>query len=87
MKTFKDLDFQPHKADLTGTQARIDFRNGYGASVVTGELAYTSDAAPYELAVFKGDKLTFDTPITDDVLGDLTAEEVTKLLAKIQKLS
>jgi hypothetical protein len=33
MKTFNDLDFQPMQFEV-GIQARINFDNGYGASVI-----------------------------------------------------
>ena len=66
------LNFKEHPHWSDGAQARIFFNNGYGASVVQGGHAYTSKGFPYELAVLVGDKnrfkLTYDTPITDDVL-------------------
>ncbi len=35
MKTFKDLEFNAHPTHmLGGVQARMDFDNGYGVSVV-----------------------------------------------------
>jgi hypothetical protein len=34
MKTFKDLVFEPSESLLNGVKARIDFDNGYGASVI-----------------------------------------------------
>jgi hypothetical protein len=34
MKTFKDLEFVPHSAGMEGVMSRIQFDNGYGASVV-----------------------------------------------------
>jgi hypothetical protein len=66
------------------------FGNGYGASVVTGEYTYGGDAGLYELAVihFDGDdfELTYDTPITDDVVGWLDVPAVAELLARIAAL-
>jgi len=85
-----ELDFKPHSAGMRGTAATIFFPNGYGASVVTGAMFYTSENAPYELAVLKGSEgdsdLTYDTPITSDVLGHLTALEVEETLDKIKNL-
>lgn len=82
------LEFKPHlnyplKAT---TKAEIHFPNGYGASVITGEMFYTSAEKPYELAVLDGDELTYETPITDDVIGYLDYDEVLEILYEIEKL-
>ena len=86
MKTFNDLEFKPH-VTMNGIISRIMFENGYGASVVRGEYTYGGDRDLYELAVLdsNGD-LTYETPITDDVEGYLTEDDVTKLLKEIQSL-
>lgn len=61
------------------------FANGYGASVVSD--GYGSRQGLYELAVLDSDgRLTYDTPIADDVLGFLTEEDVEEILAKIEAL-
>ena len=89
MKTFKDLDFQPHPnlGHVGGIQARITFDNGYGASVVRSQYTYGGDTGLYELAVFgKDGHITYDTPITNDVLGYLKPEDVTDILEQIQLL-
>ena len=87
MKTFKDLDFNPHPTHPNGVQARITFGNGYGASVVRSQYTYGGDRGLYELAVFgKDGHISYDTPITNDVLSYLKAEEVTKILEQIQLL-
>lgn len=80
----KDLWFKRRHFD--GFQWRFKFKNGYGASVVKfgGSLGFRKDL--FELAVFKGDKLCFDTPITDDVLGYLTNEKVLEILRQIKNL-
>jgi hypothetical protein len=87
MKTFKDLEF---KQDIQRglNAARIMFDNGYGASVVIGPYTYGGEDGLYELAVILGSdgKLTYDTPVTDDVEGYLTEDEVTKLMEQIQNL-
>lgn len=85
-----ELEFKPHPAGMGGTRAVIYFDNGYGASVITGSYFYTSEDAPYEVAVMKGDiksgSLTYDTPITDDVIDHQTEEEVENLLDNIAAL-
>ena len=86
MKTFNDLKFEPHR-NMDGIMSRIEFENGYGASVVKGEYTYGGKEGLYELAVLdsNGD-LTYDTPITNDVLGHLSEDDVTKVLEQIQNL-
>ena len=86
MKTFNDLEFKPH-SNMNGIMSRIEFENGYGASVVKGEYTYGGEDGLYELAVLdsNGD-LIYDTPITSDVEGYLSEAQVTDLLIKIQQL-
>ena len=88
MKTFKDLQFVEHPIHIGGVQARITFDNGYGASVIKTPYSYGGDRGLYELAVFgKNGHITYDTPVTDDVLGYLKEEEVTKIMQQIQLLN
>mgnify|MGYP003656144140 CR=1 FL=1 len=89
MKTFKDLVFTTHPNECSGflTQARMDFENGYGVSVITGHAAYGSKDKPYELAVMYDKLRCYNSKITDDVLGHLTSEKVTKYMNQIQKLN
>jgi predicted dehydrogenase len=89
MKTFKDLEFKPHPnfGHDNGVQAIIKFENGFGASVVCTPFTYGGKEGLYELAVLKDDgSLTYDTPITNDVLGYLSKKDVTEVLVKIQQL-
>ena len=87
MQTFKDLEFVEHPSHLGGVQARITFDNGYGASIVKTPHTYGGDKGLYELAVFgKNGHITYDTPITDDVIGYLRPEDVTDVMVKIQQL-
>jgi hypothetical protein len=90
MRAFADLVFEehPHWAHGFRTIAKMDFDNGYGVTVITGvgNSAYTTDDKPYELAVWNNGRITYETPITDDFVGYLTAEDVTAYMAKIQQL-
>ncbi len=89
MKTFKDLDFEEinEAPFMVGKKSRMMFENGYGVSVVSHTYSYGGKDGKYELAVLdsNGD-LTYDTPITNDVIGYLTEDEVTDYLAQIQEL-
>jgi hypothetical protein len=70
-----------------GEQRKYKFENGYGASVVCHAYSYGGEAGLCELAVLDLDgRLTYTTPITDDVLGYLTEEEVQEALGKIAAL-
>ena len=87
MKTFNDLKFKPHATGMGGVMSRITFENGYGASVVQTFFSYGGDEGLYELAVLDSNgQLTYNTPVTDDVEGRLTEDDVTRLLEQIQKL-
>lgn len=87
MKTFKDLVFEDRPYDM-GIASRIQFDNGYGASVVKGPYTYGGNNGLYEMAVLDSNgNLTFDTPITNDVIGYLSEDEVTNYLKQIQELS
>ena len=87
MKTFKDLEFKQHPNHMGGVQAIIKFDNGYGASIVCTPYTYGGDKGLYELAVFgKDGHITYDTPITNDVIGYLRPEDVTDVMEKIQQL-
>lgn len=95
MKTFKDLKFEPHPIDIDGLRAVMMFENGYGVSVVQFKVdgrfgSYTSNEDEWELAVLKGNEkkwaITYDTPITDDVIGYLSAKKVSKIMKQVQSL-
>jgi hypothetical protein len=73
-----------------GYQKVWQFPNGYGASVVSGPYTYGGEQGLFELAVLRFDDsgytLTYDTPITSDVLGHLTPEDVATTLDAIEAL-
>ena len=84
---FEDLKFEAHPAGMGGTRAAHTFPNGFGVSVINSSFSYGGDKGLYEMAIlFKG-KLTYDTPLTDDVLGHLTKAEVNEYLAKVEALT
>lgn len=83
--TLADLVWEPHFAGMGGEHATVEFPNGYGASVIRGGIFYTKGGT-YELAVLHGGSLTCETPVTHDVLGYLSENEVDVALAKIEAL-
>ena len=86
---FSDLDFQPHSIG-TGVEAIQFFDNGYGVSVIKFYGSYGYEEGLYELAVLKrvdeDYRICYDTPITDDVLGYQTPEQIEQLLEKVESL-
>ena len=92
-----DLIFLTDVAEeYTKRQAIYFFSNGYGISVINiigtdGQYwSYTKNKEQYEIAVLEGKKgssrITYDTVITDDVIGYLGIEEVYKIMEEIEKL-
>ena len=77
--TYDDLIFHP--VGNKRLQAKVEFRNGYGASVVL----FLPEAG-FELAVMKDGHLCYNTPITSDVLKNLTPEDITRYLKQIEAL-
>ena len=88
---FTELNFQPHphyKED--GIQAKHFFPNGYGVSVVKFPGSYGFQDDLYEVAILKGTEddweLTYDTPITEDVLGHRDEQDINNILEEVQAL-
>jgi len=84
MKTFKDLEFKRHSIGKDW-KSRMDFDNGYGVSVVkfNGSCGYPN---LWEVAVMYEGSLTYNTDITDDVIGLQTDQDVTDVMKKVQAL-
>lgn len=81
------LKFTIDKDGMDMSRAKVFFSNGYGASIVTGGCAHGDKEHPYEVAVMAGNcAITYDTPLTSDVVGYLDEAGVDDLLAKIEKL-
>ena len=100
IKTFKDLEFEPHPMPsgyiplpftrnmFSGAkQAVIKFENGYGVSVLFGEIFYSDGVDTYEVGILKDGNLCYDTYITDDVLGYQDEDEVTEIMRKVQEFN
>jgi hypothetical protein len=85
-KSFNDLDFIPDSY-VDGVYARMMFPNGYGVSVVRHKFSYGGPQGLYELAVLdKNGDLTYDTKVTNDVVGHLDVDDVTKYMILVQGL-
>lgn len=88
--TFQELEFKDLPS-MNGIQATVEFKNNYGASVVRHAGSYGNKRGLYELAVTKYNeegewKFCFSTPLTNDVLGFLTEDDVTNYLIQIEQL-
>lgn len=73
-----------------GKQRIYRFDNGYGASAVQRSYSYGGTKGLWELGVIEFDgadwRLTYDTPITDDVIGWLDEDGVQETLRRIRDL-
>jgi len=88
-KIYEPIDARPLESGAV--QKLYRFANGYGASVVKGEHTYGGDEGLWELAVLAFDteggfSLCYTTPITSDVEGHLSDDDVEVLLAKVEAL-
>lgn len=95
LKDFNDLEFKPHSISKveempTHFQAKMFFDNGYGVSVLLGSLFYSNGRDTYEVGVMKkckdGEFLDFNNQVTDDVLPYRTKQEVSDIMAKVQRM-
>ena len=84
MKKFEDLVFKDHPNFDRAQQALLEFDNGYGVSVLLGARFYSNGRDTYEVAVMYDDAVTY--PMEHDVIGHLTADEVTAYMEKVQDL-
>jgi hypothetical protein len=96
MKSFDDIEFKPHSFG-EGLHGLLFFPNGYGVSVVRYKNpisktygSYTSDDKEWEVAVLYGDEkkweITYNTYITDDVIGHLSEGGVEWIIMLVQDL-
>lgn len=69
-----------------GCALRFTFPNGYVGSVVRHSTSYGGPQGLGEVAVIHGEKIVYDTPITDNVLGWQTDDDVEQVLKRIREL-
>jgi hypothetical protein len=84
--TVAELEFKPHPGDFEGGRAVVTFPNGFAASIVMGKDFYASPAQPYEIAVLDRSGISYNTPVTDDVLGHLTENAANQILREVEAL-
>ena len=90
MKKFEDLEFEQinDAPFMVGKKSRMTFENGYGVSVVSHSYSYGGKDGLFEIAVLDKDGgLTYDTAVTNDVIGYLDPEGVTDIMEQVQKLN
>lgn len=63
-----------------------EFPNEYGASVVQNKYSKGNEDGLYQLSVLKNGVFCYSTPIKNDVIGYLTADEVAGHLRQIEEL-
>jgi len=71
---------------MNSYQTRINFSNGYSASIISNQYSYGGSQGLFEIAVLVGSDIVYDTPIGDDVVGHLDFEDVAKILKQIEAL-
>lgn len=82
---FSQLEFKPKIGG--GIAAVFKFPNGFGCSVIRCNGSYGHKEGLYEMAVLgHNGHITYDTPITSDVLGYLDTDDVTHFMNEIAKL-
>ena len=55
-------------------------------SVIRSSMTYGGSEGLFELAMLRNDKCCYDTPITDDVRGWLSEEDVLNILEDVQRI-
>lgn len=91
MKAFKDLKFKKHSIAKSerfkeAKHATEIFNNDYGVSVVFGKCFYSNGIDTYEVAVLYKDKISYNSGITDNVLGYLSEDKVSEIMIKVQSI-
>lgn len=72
---------------LDGYHKTYMFANGYGASVVSNDFSYGGKKGLFEIAVLDDSgRITYNTPITGDVVGYLDFDDVVRVLDQIRNL-
>lgn len=66
---------------------KVKFANGYGVNIIRRPGSYGYASGLFEVAVLGLDgRLTFNTPVADDVIGWQTIEDVLGVMAQVEAL-
>lgn len=71
---------------IGNTQVVVRFPNGYGASIIEGTGSYGIELGVITFSADGHWDLTYETPVTDDVLGWLDKETLAQHLREIEAL-
>lgn len=86
--TAEVIDLRPYSPIAIRLHWKIQFPNSYGASILGGGPgAYGDGVKTFEVAVLYKNEICYDSPITDDVLGYQTEDEVHEILKQIENLT
>lgn len=87
-KEFVVEDNPHHLVGKAGRRVRYDFPNGYGASVVMGEIFHCDAERPYEIGILHNGKLDYRAlgGVDEDVLEYQTDADLMLVLAKLMAL-
>lgn len=74
-------------ADAGEFRERVTFPNGRGVSIVRHAYSYGGKSGLFEVAVLDASgELDYSTPVTGDVLGHLTVDDVLQAMADVAAL-
>lgn len=84
-----ELEQIKNKLEATGDHfERVLFPNGYGVSIVRHGYSYGGNSGLFEVAVLGEDgEITYSTPVTGDVLGWLSVQEVLDTMKAVSELA
>ena len=88
MKNFNNERYYIGSRPMWGNGVGMQFKfpNGYIADVVRHAFSYGGSDGLWEVAVMYENRIVYDTPVTDDVLGWLSDEDVESVLLQIRQL-
>lgn len=95
MMVFSDLEWKEYPMDELGMMAVAHFPNNRGASIVRMRFSYGHEDGLFEMAVTRKVKLEdgtfaftldYKSGITEDVIGRIGDQEITRYLQQIEAL-